>query len=206
MRNHYNSATRHVSAMFGVLFNHYGAFTRLSELAHDLKRVDASLYGSSKQFERCLHALVIMIQVIVPHIASEFWSALCTVPALDENLRDRNANVYHQLWPIPDPDADTEFLVKALRISCGRSPVPRAEIEGSNAEEALKLAKEKYHSHFFDLMSKAGHEPIECKVEEHKGLLFILTLKFDKNLKERDLNKIINTATKLKRAKPQRIC
>uniref|UniRef100_A0A0N5AW14 leucine--tRNA ligase n=1 Tax=Syphacia muris TaxID=451379 RepID=A0A0N5AW14_9BILA len=169
LRKTCNSAIRHVSAVLGVLFNHCGAFTRLSEFTNDLKAIDKSLYGNSKQFERCLHALVIMSQVFIPNVASELWSALCTVPALDKAVRIENAHIWQQKWPVPDSDTDTEFMIKALRVSCGRVPAPRSIIEGCTAEEALKLARESYHCSFFELLDKAGHVPISYEVEEHKG-------------------------------------
>ncbi|VDD88982.1 unnamed protein product [Enterobius vermicularis] len=131
--------------------------------------------------------------VIVPHIANELWSALCSVPAINESLWNRNSVVSEQKWPIPDSDAETEFMLTALRLSCGRCSVPRSVIENCSAEEALKLSKEKYHRLFFDLLAESGHEPVTCKAKVHKGLLYILTLKFDNSVSEKDLSKILKT-------------
>lgn len=67
--------------------------------------------GRSREIERCLHALVIMLQVFAPNTAAEFWSALCSVPAIQPDLWDHSADLAQQKWPVIDADADMEFIV-----------------------------------------------------------------------------------------------
>lgn len=67
--------------------------------------------GRSKEYERCLHSLIIMLSPFAPHIAAELWAALRQAPAIQPQLWKKELDVWMQDWPIIDADAAIDFAV-----------------------------------------------------------------------------------------------
>uniref|UniRef100_F1KUK4 leucine--tRNA ligase n=1 Tax=Ascaris suum TaxID=6253 RepID=F1KUK4_ASCSU len=206
-REVYNYAVRNVSMLLEVLHLHNTAIARLIGLTNSLRKAEASLFGRSVEVERCVHALVIMMQVFTPHTAAELWSALCSVVAIDETKWRRTEAVTEQDWPSVDADADIDFILKVLDLSCGRVAVPRQLIEGLSAEKVLKIASEGSHKWFLDGLAKAGHQPLKCELQRHEGLHVTLTLHFGDSLKEEYVKKLLNemAAHRVKTKKSRKI-
>ncbi|KHN75001.1 putative leucine--tRNA ligase, mitochondrial [Toxocara canis] len=190
-----------------VLHLHNTAIARLIGLTNSLRKVKPSLFGRSVEVERCLHALIIMMQVFAPHTAAELWSAVCSVPAIDETQRRKTLTVTEQDWPSVDADADIDFILKVFDFSCGRVAVPRQSIEGLNAEEVFKVAAEGPHRWFIDELAKGGHRPSKYQLQQREGLHVTLQLYFDDSLNEEDVKKLLNemSAQRIKSKKLRRM-
>uniref|UniRef100_A0A915BQS3 leucine--tRNA ligase n=1 Tax=Parascaris univalens TaxID=6257 RepID=A0A915BQS3_PARUN len=206
-REVYNYAVRNVSMLLEVLHLHNTAIARLIGLTNSLRKAEPSLFGRSVEVERCVHALVIMMQVFAPHTAAELWSALCSVIAIDETKWRKTEAVTEQDWPLVDADADIDFILKVLDVSCGRVAMPRQLIEGLNAEEVLKVASEGSHKWFLEELAKAGHQPLKCELQQREGLHVTLTLHFGDSLKQDYVKKLLNemAARRVKKKKSQKI-
>lgn len=94
-----------------VLRIHNTAISRLIGLTNSLRKVDLNYAGKSREFERCVHSLVIMLQVFAPNTAAELWSALCQVKAIDSKLWNHDEDVFKQKWPVMDHDAEVDFVI-----------------------------------------------------------------------------------------------
>ena len=63
------------------------------------------------EIEKSIHALVIMLQVFAPNLASELWTALSIAPKLQPHLWNSQAPVTEQKWPQVDEDAPIDFVL-----------------------------------------------------------------------------------------------
>lgn len=94
-----------------VLRIHNTAIARLQGLTNALRKINPEFAGNSREFERCIHALVIMLQVFAPNTAAELWSALSQVEPIDPKLWNHDEDVFKQMWPTIDPDAEIDFIL-----------------------------------------------------------------------------------------------
>lgn len=100
--------------LLDVLRVHNTAIARLQGLTNTLRKVNPEYAGISKEYERCVHSLVIMLQVFAPNTAAELWSALCQVKAIDSRW-NHNEDVHKQDWPVVDADSEIDLVVN---VSC----------------------------------------------------------------------------------------
>ncbi|VDK45121.1 unnamed protein product [Anisakis simplex] len=191
-REIYNYAVRNVTMLLEVLHLHNTAIARLIGLTNSLRKAKPFLFGSCVEVERCVHALIVMMQVFTPHTASELWSAVCSVPAIDENRRRKSVSVAEQDWPLVDGDADIDFILQVLHMSCGRVACPRQSIEHLNAEQVLRMAENESHKWFLSKLADAGYRPLKYELQRRDGLHVTLVLHFDESLKEDDIRKLLN--------------
>uniref|UniRef100_A0AC34GJ57 Leucine--tRNA ligase n=1 Tax=Panagrolaimus sp. ES5 TaxID=591445 RepID=A0AC34GJ57_9BILA len=89
-RENYNYFVRNTTMLLDVLRVHNTAIARLQGLTNSLRKVNPVHAGQSREFERCIHALVIMLQVFAPNTAAELWAALSQVEAIDKKLWDHS--------------------------------------------------------------------------------------------------------------------
>ncbi|VDK77886.1 unnamed protein product [Litomosoides sigmodontis] len=175
----YNFYVRNISMVIEVLHLHNTALDYLQAFVKLLKKTPAETYRRSEQLERCVHALVIMLQLFTPHLAAECWAALCSVPALNNSGMLRDKEVNEQSWPQVDSDADIDFMINVGKLSCGRVEVPRQEIEHLSSEEALQYAINGVHSIFFQELATLGFRPVSCNKLSRTGFYVLLEVKFD---------------------------
>ncbi|KAI6241419.1 Leucyl-tRNA synthetase [Aphelenchoides fujianensis] len=154
-RENFNYFVRNVSICLEVLNVHNTAIARLQGLTNTLRKIDPEEAGRSVELERCIHALVVMLQVRVrPETAEKFWSKLVEVKPLSSGVRKEDAPLSAQRWPQVDDDAVTDFSVSMLDTSCSRASVPRPEVEPLGDAELVELAKREHHSAFFKLLDE----------------------------------------------------
>lgn len=67
----------------------------------------------SREYERALGALIIMLAPLAPHFASELWAGFCSVPyhLSDENDFDLSKDVLYQKWPEIDMEYELCLVV-----------------------------------------------------------------------------------------------
>lgn len=72
-------------------------------------------YFFPKADNDCFYAEVrILFQLFTPHLAAEYWAALCSVPALNNNAMLLDKEVNEQSWPQVDPDANIDFMINVM--------------------------------------------------------------------------------------------
>ena len=107
----YNYFVRNTSMLLEILRIHNTAIARLQGLTNALRKINPEFAGNSKEFERCVHALVVMLQVFAPNTAAELWSALCQVKPIDPKAWNHDEDVFKQTWPSIDADAEIDFIL-----------------------------------------------------------------------------------------------
>ncbi|CAG9535557.1 unnamed protein product [Cercopithifilaria johnstoni] len=178
-RTIYNFYVRNISMVIEVLYLHNTAIDHLQAFVKLLKKTPAEMYRRSEQLERCVHALVIMLQLFTPHLAAEYWAALRSVPALNSHAVYLDKEINEQRWPQVDLDANIDFMINVGKLSCGRVEVPRLEIEHLSSEEALQYAINGVHSIFFRELASLGFRPVSCKKLSRTGFYVLLEVKFN---------------------------
>ncbi|EJW76243.1 hypothetical protein WUBG_12848 [Wuchereria bancrofti] len=115
-RTIYNFYVRNISMVIEVLHLHNTAIDHLQSFVKFLKKSPAEAYRCSVQLERCVHALVIMMQLFTPHLAAEYWAALRSVPALNGHRVWLDKEINEQPWPQVDPDANIDFMINVILL------------------------------------------------------------------------------------------
>jgi leucyl-tRNA synthetase len=195
-RENYNYFVRNTTMVLEVLRVHNTAIARLQGLTNAIKKINPQNAGQSREFERCIHALVIMLQVFAPNTAAELWSALSQVEAIDKQLWNHSKDVYQQSWPKVDADSDIDLIINAFDISCGRVPIKRQELEKLSDKEVMEFAKTQTHSQFFDGLSQKNLNLISYGVSRRNGLHVTIDLKFKEDVNENHLRDILDHLSK----------
>ncbi|CAD5207174.1 unnamed protein product [Bursaphelenchus okinawaensis] len=186
----YNYHILNVSLCLELLHLHNTSIMNLQGLTSSLRKMDPEEIGTSKEAERCIHALVIMLQTVAPNISKELWAQLVTVNAYDESIREKDKELEQQKWPQIDPEADIEFIIRMLGITCVKASVPRQLIQHTSKEELLELAKQNYHKGFFDLLSEQNLTINDSRVRRRTGLYVCLDLDVPSTIKKDDVSAI----------------
>ncbi|MCP9260414.1 Aminoacyl-tRNA synthetase and BTB:POZ domain containing protein [Dirofilaria immitis] len=192
----YNFFVRNISMVIEVLHLHNTAVDHLQGFVKFLKKIPAKAYYRSEQVERCVRALVIMMQLFTPHLAAEYWAALCSVPAVNSHTVWLDKEINEQSWPQVDPDANIDFMINVGKLSCGRIEVPRLEIEHLSNEEALQYA-------INDELNALGFRPVSCKKLSRSGLYVLLEVQFN-NIPPEDTLFNVLKQTRAQRLKAKR--
>uniref|UniRef100_A0A7E4UWU7 leucine--tRNA ligase n=1 Tax=Panagrellus redivivus TaxID=6233 RepID=A0A7E4UWU7_PANRE len=197
-RESYNYFVRNTSMLLEVLRIHNTAISRLQGLTNALRKVNPEFAGQSVEYERCVHALVVMLQVFAPNLAAELWSALSQVEAIDSKTWNHKEDVIKQQWPQVDADADVDFCLSAFDISCGRIPVGRQLLEKASDAEIVELAKKQYHQTFFGELTKAGINIADFAVVRRDGFHVTVELKLAEGATEESVRNVLDSVGRLR--------
>jgi len=159
--------------------------------------MDPNIAGRSPQIERCVHSLVIMLQVFAPNSAAEFWNALSIVPKIQTDLWNSDDIVCLQRWPQIDQDAHIEFVLRIFNTIV-RAEAQRDSIESLELDELIKLAREKYHKIFFEQLENADFHVENYILKKRPGLRLTLNMEMDENFNESDLRAILGKLSSLR--------
>ncbi|PAV63734.1 hypothetical protein WR25_11566 [Diploscapter pachys] len=195
LKETYNSGTRATSMSLEVMHLHNLAIMRLIKLTNALMKLPPEAFSTSLEAERCVEALVIMMQIFCPNAAAEFWEALSTVPrlkCLDGQGEDRKGLVSQQKWPQIDADADVEFVLIVNNIGCGRVLTPRQQIEHLSREAIFARAKAREHQDVFDRILAKRHIIDTIHVEKRPGLHVTLKVELKGDLPPTEIQIILN--------------
>lgn len=110
----YNYHVLQVSLCVDLLHLHNTAIMNLQGFTSSLRKMEPSELGSSQEAERCIHALVVMLQPFAPNTASEMWNQLSAVTPYNPQIR-KPGKVTEQVWPVIDKDAEIEFIIRVGR-------------------------------------------------------------------------------------------
>ncbi|KAE9550185.1 hypothetical protein FO519_006593, partial [Halicephalobus sp. NKZ332] len=197
-KENYNYFVRNTSMLLEILRIHNTAIARLQGLTNALRKINPDVAGNSREYERCVHALVIMLQVFAPNTAAELWSAICQVEPIDSSRWNRNEDVFKQAWPTIDSDAEIDFMLNTFEISCGRVSVDRRQLEDLDDHELVKLAQSKVHLDFFEELKKRNLAIEEFSVARRRGLHVTVDLKMKQNVTEEQIRDILDEISKVK--------
>uniref|UniRef100_A0A0K0G4C9 leucine--tRNA ligase n=1 Tax=Strongyloides venezuelensis TaxID=75913 RepID=A0A0K0G4C9_STRVS len=196
----YNYHIRNITISLEDLHLLNTAVAKIIGLINILKKVDPKYIEYSPEFERCLHSIVIMLQVFAPHTSQELWSALSQVPALNQNKWDKSKDVRGQRWPEIDNDTVIDVFINACDINCGKVFVPRLEIEKLTDGDVYERTKSQWHAELFSEFEKNGHKIKSFHLKRRDGRFYIINLDFEANTTERDVRVILNDIVKKRNA------
>ncbi|GMR54275.1 hypothetical protein PMAYCL1PPCAC_24470, partial [Pristionchus mayeri] len=126
----------------------------LHGLANTLKKVNKTVLANSVQAERCIYALITMLQAFAPHTAAELYAAMQQVQPIEMQPA---ASVLEQPWPEVDADAVIDLILNVNGFYCGRAPANRELVEDLSLEELIARASSHEHSHLMEwLREKQG--------------------------------------------------
>lgn len=78
--------------------------------------------AKSKEFEKALAVLIIMLAPVTPHFCSELWAGFLSAPHRTcdtSNLIDWQKSVLEQTWPKVDNNYELSFLCKvSMHTKC----------------------------------------------------------------------------------------
>lgn len=106
--------------LFSGLFGYKLLFrTDLQNLLYCLQNVPPEVVARSKEFEKALAALIIMLSPVMPHFGSELWSGFLSAPnrvCEESNLIKWEENLINQCWPTVDMNYKMSLLCKVSAI------------------------------------------------------------------------------------------
>ncbi|KAJ8735536.1 hypothetical protein PYW07_007156 [Mythimna separata] len=113
--------------------------SRLQSLTSMLRnKIPPEVIAKSKEFEKSLAVLIIMLAPVTPHFCSELWAGIQSAPHRvcdTSNLIDWEKNVLEQAWPKVDEHYELSFLCKV-------DGADRCDLK-IKASDLLKLSHEK---------------------------------------------------------------
>lgn len=56
----------------------------------------------------------ILFKLFTPHLAAEYWAALCSVPAFNSHAVRMDKEINEQPWPQVDSDANIDFMINVI--------------------------------------------------------------------------------------------
>ncbi|XGW21031.1 hypothetical protein V3C99_004189 [Haemonchus contortus] len=190
LRECYNYFVRNTSVCLEVFNLHNTALARLQGLTNALRKIDPSVLGSSPEAERCIYALVTMMQVYTPYLAAELWAALQSVPPIRASVAT-SSRLDDVLWPQVDPDCDIDLILIVNEIVCGRIEAPRKEIEHLSMEELVARAKAVEHHDMFESLEKNGFTCGSITKTAREGFFVTLNVTLEGNVDTKEVTRIL---------------
>ncbi|WKX90168.1 hypothetical protein Q1695_009202 [Nippostrongylus brasiliensis] len=202
LREVYNFFVRNTSMCLEVLNLHNTALMRLQGFTNALRKMDPQELGTSPEAERCIYALVTMMQVFTPYLAAEFWAALQSVPAVRSSAKCSD-RLDEMPWPQVDVDCDIDFTLVVDGIGCGRVAVPRQEIEHLCLDELVERAKTKEHRDVFKKFEAKGLVCDAITVAARKGFHVTLNASLQGEVDPKEISLILDDLQREWRAAKQ---
>ncbi|CAH0724818.1 unnamed protein product, partial [Brenthis ino] len=120
--------------------------SRLQSLTNVLRNnIPPEIIANSKEFERSLAYLIIMLSPITPHFCSELWAGFQSAPnRVSQSISgiDWDKGVLQQTWPNVDENFPLSFQCKVDGIDRCELKVEAQELPSINAEKALQMMLE----------------------------------------------------------------
>ncbi|KAM5291958.1 leucine--tRNA ligase, mitochondrial [Ctenodactylus gundi] len=125
-----NTVIMQVTAHFTEDFSLNSAISQLIGLSNALSHASHRLVLHSPEFEDALCALIVMAAPMAPHIASELWAGLASVPQKLCAHYAWDTGALLQAWPTVDPQFlqqpdVVQMVVLINNKACGKVPVPQ---------------------------------------------------------------------------------
>ncbi|EPB66874.1 hypothetical protein ANCCEY_14037 [Ancylostoma ceylanicum] len=191
LRENYNFFVRNTSMCLEVLNLHNTALARLQGFTNALRKIDPSVFGSSPEAERCIYALITMMQVYTPYCAAEMWAALLSVPPIRASVSS-SCLLDEVPWPQVDPDCDIDFILTVNEIGCGRVAVPRQELEHLSLEKLTQRARSQEHRDVLERLSEKNFTVKSIMSSSREGFHVTLNVTLEGEVDPRDISQILN--------------
>uniref|UniRef100_A0A183G6W3 leucine--tRNA ligase n=1 Tax=Heligmosomoides polygyrus TaxID=6339 RepID=A0A183G6W3_HELPZ len=227
LRENYNFFVRNTSMCLEVLNLHNTALARLQGFTNALRvgsfpfvrfafvvlKLEPAVLGSSPEAERCVYALVTMMQVFTPYLAAELWAALQSVPAVRAAVSP-SCLLTGVPWPQVDPDCEIDFilvtrlpegpskggkvpptlscLAQVNDIGCGRVPVPRQQIEHLSVQELIERAMSQEHKDIFEKFEEKGFTCESFSTSIREGFHVTVNVSLRGEVDPREISLILN--------------
>ncbi|KAK6729065.1 hypothetical protein RB195_006238 [Necator americanus] len=191
LRENYNFFVRNVSMCLEVLNLHNTALARLQGFTNALRKVDPSVFGNSPEAERCVYALITMMQVYTPYSAAEMWAALLSVPPIRASLIS-SCPLDEVPWPQVDSDCDIDFILVVNGVGCGRVAVPRQEVEHLPFEKLIQRAKTQEHRDVLEKLKERDLKIQSITSTSREGFHITLNVILEGNVDPKDISQILN--------------
>ncbi|GMT29120.1 hypothetical protein PFISCL1PPCAC_28875 [Pristionchus fissidentatus] len=173
IREFYNYFVRNVGMTLEVLHLLNTSIARLQGLTNSLRKVDKEVLANSVQAERCIYALITMLQVFAPHTASELFAAIRQVQPIEMKCAER---VDEQPWPEVDEDATIDLTLHVNGVNCGRAPVKRPLVEDLSMEELISRASNHEHSAMMNWLKESNGLVKNASKDARRGFFITLSL------------------------------
>uniref|UniRef100_A0A8R1V340 leucine--tRNA ligase n=1 Tax=Pristionchus pacificus TaxID=54126 RepID=A0A8R1V340_PRIPA len=173
LREAYNYFVRNVGMTLEVLHLLNTSIARLQGLTNALRKMDKEVLAHSVQAERCIYALITMLQVFAPHTAAELYAAVQQVQPIEMKTA---ARVSEQPWPEVDADAIIDLTLHVNGVNCGRAPVQRPLVEDLSLEELITRASTHEHKSMIDWLREKQGVIKKATTEGRKGSFITLSL------------------------------
>uniref|UniRef100_A0A183BKP2 PCI domain-containing protein n=1 Tax=Globodera pallida TaxID=36090 RepID=A0A183BKP2_GLOPA len=163
----------------------------------------AHVAGRSVEYERCLHAMLVMAQVFAPTLASKQWAKFQTVPQLSAQLQQQTEGraISDQKWPELDVKEHIDFLLLLCSSSVCVASVPVSAVVGLQDAELEQYAREHCHARFFQLLQEKDIAIRAGRIERIPGLCIVLNLEMADGVHKRSLSEIAQQISKERRAR-----
>ncbi|KAL6730610.1 hypothetical protein Aduo_001570 [Ancylostoma duodenale] len=191
LRENYNFFVRNTSMCLEVLNLHNTALARLQGFTNALRKIDPSVFGSSPEAERCIYALITMMQVYTPYCAAEMWAALHSVPPIRASVSSSSL-LDEAPWPQVDPDCDIDFILTVNEIGCGRVAVPRQELEHLSMEKLIQRAKSQEHRDVLERLNEKNFKVKSITCSARGGFHVTLNVTLEGEVDPREISQILN--------------
>ncbi|KAK6052707.1 putative leucine--tRNA ligase, partial [Cooperia oncophora] len=186
LRESYNFFVRHTSMCLEEQNLHNTALMRLQGFTNVLRCLEAV-----QEAERCVYALVGMMQVFTPYLAAEFWAALQSVTPIRSPIAT-STPLEGVPWPQVDPDCVIDFNVVVNETSCGRVAVPRQEIEHLPLQELIDRAKSLEHRDIFEKLEEKGFVCKTITSTVREGFHATINVTLEGEVDPKEIYQIIN--------------
>lgn len=117
--------------------------SRLQTLTSVLRNnVPPEVIAKSKEFEKALAVLIIMLSPVTPHFCSELWAGFLSAPCRTNdlsNLINWQENVLNQRWPIVDESYQLSFLCKVDGADRCELKVEARDLMNLQEDQALQM-------------------------------------------------------------------
>uniref|UniRef100_A0A2A4JI67 leucine--tRNA ligase n=1 Tax=Heliothis virescens TaxID=7102 RepID=A0A2A4JI67_HELVI len=117
--------------------------SRLQSLTSVLRnKLPPEVLAKSKEFEKALAVLIIMLAPVTPHFCSELWAGIQSAPHRicdTSNLINWDKNVLEQTWPQVDDQYELSFLCKVDGADRCELKIKASELLNLDHEKALQM-------------------------------------------------------------------
>ncbi|CAB3240586.1 unnamed protein product [Arctia plantaginis] len=116
--------------------------SRLQSLTSVLRNVPPEVVARSKEFQKALASLIIMLSPVMPHFGSELWAGFLSAPnrVCDEsNLIKWEESVLDQSWPIVDMNYKLSLLCKVDGADRCELKIEAKNLPNLQQDDALQM-------------------------------------------------------------------
>ncbi|CAJ0578851.1 unnamed protein product, partial [Mesorhabditis spiculigera] len=196
----------HMTAVKNATWNldelqlHRQALCDLMTLTNGLNELSESTFSRSREAERALRSLLVMMQVFAPSAATELWAGMHTVEWI-ERVNRKGQRIEEQPWPEPDPDTHIDFFLKMHGQKFDSTTHEWKEMASISSEEALHLKRQslqqspQHSDHWlatnFAKLESMGHRIVPISRRYRQGIFYELTIDVIPPIARADFKEVI---------------